>query len=189
MKEFTQKLASMTPGFSGADIANVCNEAALIAARKDKQTVEPHDFEAAIERVIGGLEKKKKVLSSEEKTTVAYHEAGHAVTAWFLEHASPLLKVSIIPRGSAALGYAQYLPRDHFLQTTEQLLDMMSVALGGRVAEALTFGRITTGAQDDLDKVTRNAYAQITDYGMSKSLGHLSYGQFNRNGYGPRPFS
>lgn len=190
LDDFASRLAAMTPGFSGADIANVCNEAALIAARKDREKVDAVDFEAAIERVIGGLEKKKKVLSKDEKITVAYHEAGHAVTAWFLEHASPLLKVSIIPRGSAALGYAQYLPRDHFLQTTEQLLDMMSVALGGRVAEALTFGRITTGAQDDLDKVTRNAYAQITDYGMSKALGHLSYGQFNNgNGFGPRPFS
>merc|ERR1712000_461530 len=158
MKEFTQRLASMTPGFSGADIANVCNEAALIAARRDKTEISANEFEAAIERVIGGLEKKKKVLSSEEKTTVAYHEAGHAVTAWFLEHASPLLKVSIIPRGSAALGYAQYLPKDKFLQTTEQLMDSMSVALGGRVAEALKFGKITTGAQDDLDKVTKSAY-------------------------------
>ena len=190
MKEFTQRLASMTPGFSGADIANVCNEAALIAARRDKTEISANEFEAAIERVIGGLEKKKKVLSSEEKTTVAYHEAGHAVTAWFLEHASPLLKVSIIPRGSAALGYAQYLPRDQFLQTTEQLMDSMSVALGGRVAEALKFGKITTGAQDDLDKVTKSAYDQIINYGMNKMIGHLSYGQFTRQSqFSQRPYS
>ena len=190
IEDFAGRLASMTPGFSGADIANVCNEAALIAARGGKNVVESSDFEAAIERVIGGLEKKKKVLSKDEKTTVAYHESGHAVTAWFLEHASPLLKVSIVPRGSAALGYAQYLPRDRFLQTTEQLLDSMSVSLGGRVAEALTFGKITTGAQDDLDKVTKSAYNQIIDYGMNDEVGHLSYGQFTKdNPMAPRPYS
>lgn len=191
IEQFAGRLASMTPGFSGADVANVCNEAALIAARNDKKNVDISDFEAAIERVIGGLEKKKKVLSKSEKTTVAYHESGHAVTAWFLEHASPLLKVSIVPRGSAALGYAQYLPREQFLQTTDQLLDTMSVALGGRVAEALTFGKITTGAQDDLDKVTKIAYSQVIDYGMSEKIGHLSYGQFTKGtgGFGPRPYS
>merc|ERR1711974_246950 len=131
---------------------------------------------------IGGLEKKKKVLSKDEKITVAYHEAGHAVTAWFLEHASPLLKVSIVPRGSAALGYAQYLPRDRFLETTDQLMDQMCVALGGRIAELLTFGKLTTGAEDDLGKVTRSAYGQVLNYGMGK-LGHLSYGQFNKSPY------
>ena len=130
VEEFAQRLASMTPGFSGADISNVCNEAALIAARKDKSAVEPVDFEAAIERVIGGLEKKSKVLSKNEKTTVAYHEAGHAVTGWFLKTYSPLLKISIVPRGSAALGYTQYLPKDQHLYTTEQLMDRMSVLLG-----------------------------------------------------------
>lgn len=190
IENFAGRLASMTPGFSGADIANVCNEAALIAARKDKSSVETIDFEAAIERVLGGLEKKTKVLSKDEKTTVAYHEAGHAVTAWFLKHASPLLKVSIVPRGSSALGYAQYLPKDNYLYTSEHLLDLMSVALGGRVAEALTFGRITTGASDDLEKVTKMAYDQVINYGMNSVVSHLSFGQFTRQSqFAPRPYS
>lgn len=191
IEKFAQRIAAMTPGFSGADLANVCNEAALIAARGDREVVDLSDFESAIDRVIGGLEKKKKVLSKDEKTTVAYHEAGHAVTAWFLEHAAPLLKVSIVPRGSAALGYAQYLPRDHYLNTTEQLMDHISVALGGRVAEMLTFNRLTTGAQDDLDKVTKIAYNSIYTYGMSKKFGHLSFSEFRKqnNPFSPRPFS
>jgi len=155
-----QKLAALTPGFSGADIHNVCNEAALIAARYNKETVVESDFEAAIERVIVGLEKKSKVLSPEEKKTVAYHEAGHAVAGWYLEHADPLLKVSIIPRGVGALGYAQYLPKDQYLYSTQQLLDRMCMTLGGRVSEHIFFGIVTTGAQDDLQKVTKMAYAQ-----------------------------
>jgi AFG3 family protein len=155
-----QKLAALTPGFSGADIHNVCNEAALIAARHSKETVVEADFEAAIERVIVGLEKKSKVLSPEEKKTVAYHEAGHAVAGWYLEHADPLLKVSIIPRGVGALGYAQYLPKDQYLYSTQQLMDRMCMTLGGRVSEHIFFGTITTGAQDDLQKVTKMAYAQ-----------------------------
>uniref|UniRef100_A0A8B9TES6 AFG3 like matrix AAA peptidase subunit 2 n=1 Tax=Anas platyrhynchos TaxID=8839 RepID=A0A8B9TES6_ANAPL len=151
-----RKLASLTPGFSGADIANVCNEAALIAARHLSDAINQKHFEQAIERVIGGLEKKTQVLQPEEKKTVAYHEAGHAVAGWFLEHADPLLKVSIIPRGKG-LGYAQYLPKEQYLYTKEQLLDRMCMTLGGRVSEQIFFGRITTGAQDDLKKVTQSS--------------------------------
>ncbi|KAM5262616.1 mitochondrial inner membrane m-AAA protease component AFG3L1-like [Ctenodactylus gundi] len=169
-----RKLAALTPGFTGADIANVCNEAALIAARHMSPCVQERHFEQAIERVIGGLEKKTQVLQPGEKTTVAYHEAGHAVVGWFLEHADPLLKVSIIPRGKG-LGYAQYLPREQYLYTREQLFDRMCMMLGGRVAEQLFFGRITTGAQDDLRKVTQSAYAQIVQFGMSEKLGQVSF--------------
>ncbi|XP_006860314.1 PREDICTED: AFG3-like protein 1-like [Chrysochloris asiatica] len=169
-----RKLAALTPGFTGADISNVCNEAALIAARHLSPSVQDKHFEQAIERVLGGLEKKTQVLQPSEKTTVAYHEAGHAVVGWFLEHADPLLKVSIIPRGKG-LGYAQYLPREQYLYTREQLFDRMCMMLGGRVAEQLFFGRITTGAQDDLRKVTQSAYAQIVQFGMSEKLGQVSF--------------
>ncbi|XP_056667153.1 AFG3-like protein 1 isoform X3 [Monodelphis domestica] len=169
-----RKLAALTPGFTGADISNVCNEAALIAARHLNSFVQEKHFEQAIERVIGGLEKKTQVLQPSEKTTVAYHEAGHAVVGWFLEHADPLLKVSIIPRGKG-LGYAQYLPKEQYLYTREQLFDRMCMMLGGRVAEQLFFGRITTGAQDDLRKVTQSAYAQIVQFGMSEKLGQVSF--------------
>ncbi|KAM6224657.1 mitochondrial inner membrane m-AAA protease component AFG3L1-like [Rhynchocyon petersi] len=169
-----RKLAALTPGFTGADISNVCNEAALIAARHLSPSVQEKHFEQAIERVIGGLEKKTQILQPSEKTTVAYHEAGHAVVGWFLEHADPLLKVSIIPRGKG-LGYAQYLPREQYLYTREQLFDRMCMMLGGRVAEQLFFGRITTGAQDDLRKVTQSAYAQIVQFGMSEKLGQVSF--------------
>ncbi|KAM8946770.1 mitochondrial inner membrane m-AAA protease component AFG3L1-like [Pelodytes ibericus] len=170
----SRKLAALTPGFTGADIANVCNEAALIAARHLKEYVVEKHFEQAIERVIGGLEKKTQVLQPNEKVTVAYHEAGHAVVGWFLEHADPLLKVSIIPRGKG-LGYAQYLPKEQYLYTREQLFDRMCMMLGGRVSEQLFFGRITTGAQDDLKKVTQSAYAQIVQFGMSEKLGQVSF--------------
>ncbi|KAG9474953.1 mitochondrial inner membrane m-AAA protease component AFG3L1-like [Eleutherodactylus coqui] len=172
--DLARKLAALTPGFTGADIANVCNEAALIAARYLNEFVIEKHFEKAIERVIGGLEKKTQVLQPDEKRTVAYHEAGHAVVGWFLEHADPLLKVSIIPRGKG-LGYAQYLPREQYLYTKEQLFDRMCMMLGGRVAEQIFFGRITTGAQDDLKKVTQTAYAQIVTFGMSKKLGQVSF--------------
>lgn len=176
----SRKLAALTPGFTGADISNVCNEAALIAARHLSPSVQERHFEQAIERVIGGLEKKTQVLQPSEKTTVAYHEAGHAVVGWFLEHADPLLKVSIIPRGKG-LGYAQYLPREQYLYTREQLFDRMCMMLGGRVAEQLFFGQITTGAQDDLRKVTQSAYAQIVQFGMSEKLGQVSF-DFPRQG-------
>ncbi|CAI5782310.1 1 isoform X1 [Podarcis lilfordi] len=169
-----RKMAARTPGFTGADISNVCNEAALIAARHASPTVNEKHFEQAIERVIGGLEKKTQVLQPNEKTVVAYHEAGHAVVGWFLKHADPLLKVSIIPRGKG-LGYAQYLPQEQFLYTREQLFDRMCMMLGGRVAEQLFFGRITTGAQDDLRKVTQSAYAQVVQFGMSDKLGQVSF--------------
>jgi AFG3 family protein len=180
-KEIAERLATLTPGFSGADIANVCNEAALIAARRNAETVTKEHFEAAIERVIAGLERKTRLLSPEEKKTVAYHEAGHAVAGWYLEHADPLLKVSIIPRGVAALGYAQYLPKDQYLLSIEQLLDRMCMTLGGRVSEELFFKTITTGAQDDLQKVTKMAYAQIITYGMNSTLGNVSYGNPQEN--------
>uniref|UniRef100_A0A9L0RHC8 AFG3 like matrix AAA peptidase subunit 2 n=2 Tax=Equus TaxID=9789 RepID=A0A9L0RHC8_HORSE len=173
-EKLARKLASLTPGFSGADVANVCNEAALIAARHLSDSINQKHFEQAIERVIGGLEKKTQVLQPEEKKTVAYHEAGHAVAGWYLEHADPLLKVSIIPRGKG-LGYAQYLPKEQYLYTREQLLDRMCMTLGGRVAEEIFFGRITTGAQDDLRKVTQSAYAQIVQFGMNEKVGQISF--------------
>uniref|UniRef100_A0A8C1VVE8 AFG3-like AAA ATPase 2 n=1 Tax=Cyprinus carpio TaxID=7962 RepID=A0A8C1VVE8_CYPCA len=173
-ESLARKMAALTPGFSGADIANVCNEAALIAARHLSDAINQKHFEQAIERVIGGLEKKTQVLQPEEKKTVAYHEAGHAVAGWFLEHADPLLKVSIIPRGKG-LGYAQYLPKEQYLYTKEQLLDRMCMMLGGRVSEEIFFGRITTGAQDDLKKVTQSAYAQIVQFGMNEKVGQVSF--------------
>ncbi len=170
-----KKLAAQTPGFAGAEIANVCNEAALIAARKDKKHVEMIDFQDAIDRVIGGLEKKTKIISPEEKRIVAYHEAGHAVAGWFLEHADPLVKVSIVPRGIAALGYAQYLPKEQFLYQTEQLMDEMCMAFGGRVAEDIVFGKISTGALSDLERITKMAYSMVTVYGMNKEIGNISF--------------
>ncbi|CAG8438955.1 8339_t:CDS:1 [Ambispora gerdemannii] len=175
IENLANRLAALTPGFSGADIANVCNEAALIAARYHKDWVGEEHFEQAIERVIAGLEKKSRLLSPEEKKTVAYHEAGHAVAGWFLEHADPLLKVSIIPRGIGALGYAQYLPKEQYLYSTVQLLDRVCMTLGGRVSEEIFFKIVTTGAQDDLQKVTKMAYAQVSTYGMNPRVGSLSF--------------
>jgi cell division protease FtsH len=169
------KLASQTPGFAGAEIANVCNEAALIAARNNKKEVEMPDFQDAIDRVIGGLEKKNKIISEDEKRIVAYHESGHAVCGWFLEYADPLVKVSIVPRGVAALGYAQYLPKEQFLYTREQLFDQMCMALGGRAAEDIVFGKISTGAQNDLERITKLAYAMIAIYGMNEKVGNVSF--------------
>ncbi|KAG6895549.1 Mitochondrial inner membrane m-AAA protease component [Termitomyces sp. T32_za158] len=178
IESFAQKLAVLTPGFSGADIANVCNEAALHAARKAAEFINSIDFDTAIERVIVGLERKSRVLSPEEKKTVAYHEAGHAVCGWFLEYADPLLKVSIIPRGTGALGYAQYLPPDRYLLSTPQMLDRICMTLGGRVSEEIFFGpgNITTGAQDDLQKITRMAFEACANYGMNEAIGPVSYG-------------
>lgn len=172
--DLARKMASLTPGFTGADIANVCNEAALIAARELNENIKLTHFEQAIERVIAGMEKKTNVLQPEEKRTVAYHEAGHAVAGWFLQHADPLLKVSIIPRGKG-LGYAQYLPREQYLYSKEQLFDRMCMTLGGRVSEEIFFGRITTGARDDLQKITENAYAQIVQFGMNEKVGNVSF--------------
>ena len=172
---YAQRLAALTPGFVGADIANICNEAAIVAARKSKSFVDMNDFEAAIDRVIGGLERRNALMTPDEKRTVAFHEAGHAIAGWFLEHADPLLKVTIVPRGNGALGYAQYLPKEVTLFTKEALVDRMCMALGGRAAEELSFGRITTGASDDLDKVTQIAYGMVTVYGMSDAVGQLSF--------------
>lgn len=181
------KLALQTPGFVGADIANVCNEAALIAARKDRPAITMADFQEAIDKVIGGLERRSRVISPEEKRIVAYHEAGHAIAGWFLEHADPLLKVSIIPRGYAALGYAQYLPKEQYLYTQAQLLDMMAMTLAGRASEEITFGQVSTGAQNDLERVTQLAYAMVTQYGMS-SLGHFAY-KTSEETFWQRPYS
>jgi AFG3 family protein len=178
IQPFAHKLAVLTPGFSGADIANVCNEAALHAARRAVDFIEEVDFETAIERVIVGLERKSRVLSPDEKKTVAYHEAGHAVCGWFLEHADPLLKVSIIPRGVGALGYAQYIPPERYLLSTPQMMDRICMTLGGRVSEEIFFGieAITTGAQDDLQKITRMAFEACANYGMNAVIGPVSYG-------------
>jgi cell division protease FtsH len=167
-------LAKQTPGFSGADIANVCNEAALIAARNKKKAVEKEDFLAAVDRIIGGLERKNKIISKLEKRTIAFHEAGHATVSWLLEHANPLVKVTIIPRGRA-LGAAWYLPEERQITTTEQMLDEMCSALGGRASEEITFGKVSTGAMNDLEKVTKQAIAMVTYFGMSPKIGNLSY--------------
>ena len=167
-------LAKQTPGFSGADIANICNEAALIAARKDKKIIGKQDFLDAVDRIIGGLEKKNKIISVHEKKVIAYHEAGHAATSWLLEHASPLVKVTIVPRGRS-LGAAWYLPEERQITTTEQLFDEMCAALGGRAAEEITFGKISTGALSDLEKITKQAYAMIMYYGLNDKIGNVSY--------------
>ncbi|MFY0654170.1 MAG: ATP-dependent zinc metalloprotease FtsH [Cyclobacteriaceae bacterium] len=186
----SRKLAAQTPGFAGAEIANVCNEAALIAARQDKNSIEMQDFHDAIDRVIGGLEKKNKIISPEEKKIVAYHEAGHAVAGWYLEHADPLVKVSIVPRGAAALGYAQYLPKEQFLYQTEQLLDEMCMALGGRAAEEIIFGKISTGALSDLERITKMAYSIVTVYGMNDQIGNVSYYDSKQSEYNfNKPYS
>ena len=167
-------LARQTPGFSGADIANVCNEAALIAARTSKKTVGKQDFLDAVDRIVGGLEKKSKIISPNEKKTIAFHEAGHATVSWMLEHAPPLVKVTIVPRGRS-LGAAWYLPEERQLTTTEQMKDEICAALGGRAAESLFFNKISTGALSDLEKVTKQAYAMVSMYGLSPKLGNISY--------------
>jgi cell division protease FtsH len=167
-------LARQTPGFSGADIANLCNEAALIAARHNKTAVSKQDFLDAVDRIIGGLEKKNKIIRPEEKKRIAYHEAGHASVSWLLEHASPLIKVTIVPRGKS-LGAAWYLPEERQITTTEQLMDEMCATLGGRAAEEIVFGNISTGALSDLEKITKQAYAMVTLYGLNKKIGNISY--------------
>jgi cell division protease FtsH len=167
-------LAKQTPGFSGADIANLCNEAALIAARHKKDHVEKQDFLDAVDRIVGGLEKKNKIITKEEKRSIAFHEAGHATISWMLEYANPLIKVTIVPRGNS-LGAAWYLPEERSITTTEQILDDMCSALGGRAAEKLIFGKISTGALSDLEKVTKQAYAMVTVYGLNEKIGNISY--------------
>lgn len=181
-------LAEMTPGFAGADIANVCNEAALIAARRNKRAVDMDDFNSALDRVIGGLEKKNKIISPEEKEIIAYHEAGHAVCGWYLEHASPLVKVTIVPRGIGTLGYAQYLPKEEYITRTEQILDRICMTFGGRAAESIVFGKISTGAQSDLDQVTRMAYSMVTVFGMNKNVGQVSFYSLAQDQF-QRPYS
>jgi len=173
--DFARRMAALTPGFAGAEIANICNEAAIVAARRSGTSISFKDFEQATDRVIGGLE-TNRIMSPEEKKTVAYHEAGHAVTGWFLEHADPLLKVTIVPRGKGSLGYAQYLPKEVALHSREALTDMMCMALGGRASEYVNFdGRITTGASDDLRRVTQIAYSMVQLYGMNERVGQLSF--------------
>lgn len=169
------KLAEQTPGFAGADIANVCNEAALIAARKNKEAVDMQDFQDAVDRVIGGLEKKNKIISPDEKRIIAFHEAGHAICGWYFEHAYPLLKVTIVPRGTAALGYAQYTPKEQYLYNTDQLNDQICMTLGGRASEEIFFHKISTGAQNDLQQITRIAYSMVTVYGMNDKVGNVSF--------------
>jgi len=181
-------LAEMTPGFAGADIANVCNEAALIAARRNKTSVDMSDFNFALDRVIGGLEKKNSLISPKEKEIISYHEAGHAVCGWFLEHASPLVKVTIVPRGIGTLGYAQYLPKEEYITRTEQLLDRICMTFGGRAAEEIIFGKISTGAQSDLDQVTKLAYSMVTVYGMNNIVGNVSFYQMGSDSF-QKPFS
>ena len=183
------KLAEQTPGFAGADIANVCNEAALIAARKGKDSVDMSDFQDAIDRVIGGLEKKNKIISPEEKEIIAYHEAGHAICGWYLEHAYPLLKVTVVPRGTAALGYAQYTPKEQYLYNTDQLMDQICMTLGGRASEDIFFGKISTGASNDLQQITKIAYSMITVYGMNEKVGNISYYDPNQENVFTKPFS
>ncbi|MBL0054961.1 MAG: ATP-dependent zinc metalloprotease FtsH [Chitinophagaceae bacterium] len=183
------KLAEQTPGFAGADIANVCNEAALIAARKGKDAVDMSDFQDAIDRVIGGLEKKNKIISPEEKEIIAYHEAGHAICGWYLEHAYPLLKVTVVPRGTAALGYAQYTPKEQYLYNTDQLMDQICMTLGGRASEDIFFGKISTGASNDLQQITKIAYSMITVYGMNEKVGNISYYDPSQENVFTKPFS
>src|SRR5665213_1147356 len=185
----THTLAAQTPGFAGADIANVCNEAALIAARKNKDAVDMNDFQDAIDRVIGGLEKKNKIILPEEKEIIAYHEAGHAICGWFLEHAYPLLKVTIVPRGTAALGYAQYTPKEQYLYNTDQLLDQICMTLGGRAAETIFFGKISTGASNDLQQITKMAYAMVTVYGMNDKVGNISFYDPQQDNTFTKPYS
>ncbi len=183
------KLAEQTPGFAGADIANVCNEAALIAARKGKESVEMIDFQDAIDRVIGGLEKKNKIIAPHEKSIIAYHEAGHAVCGWFLEHAYPLLKVTIVPRGTAALGYAQYTPTEQYLYNTDQLMDQICMTLGGRAAEEIFFGKISTGAANDLQQITKIAYSMVIAYGMNAKIGNISFYDPSQENTFTKPYS
>ena len=181
-------LSEMTPGFVGADIANVCNEAALIAARREKTAVDLDDFNYALDKVIGGLEKKNKIISPEEKQIIAYHEAGHAICGWFLEYAHPLVKVTIVPRGLAALGYAQYLPKEQYITRKEKLLDDICMTLGGRAAESVVFNQISTGAQSDLDHITRLSYDMIVNHGFSEKVGNVSYYSMLNDSFN-RPFS
>jgi len=179
-------LAKQTPGFSGADIANVCNEAALIAARNNKKSVGKQDFLDAVDRIVGGLEKKNKIITKEEKNTIAFHEAGHAIVSWLLEHAAPLVKVTIVPRGQS-LGAAWYLPEERMIVRTEQMLDEMCATLGGRAAEKIMFNKISTGALSDLEKVTKQARAIVSVYGLNDKIGNITY--YDSSGQGDYNFT
>ena len=183
LKDYSGRLAGLTPGFAGADIANLCNEAAIVAARRKGATVSMEDFDKATDRIIGGLE-SNKIMSAEERGIVAHHEAGHAVAGWFLEHADPLLKVTIIPRSSGALGFAQYLPKEVFLRSQDQIMDIVCMALAGRAAEQVFFGNVTTGASDDLRRVTQLVYSTIKDFGMNSAVGQLSFPKEDNGGFG-----
>jgi AFG3 family protein len=187
---FASRLAGLTPGFAGADIANLVNEAAIVAARRKGESVSLADFEKATDRIIGGLE-SNKIMSDQERKIVAHHEAGHAVAGWFLEHADPLLKVTIIPRTSGALGFAQYLPKEVVLRTQEQIMDLVCMALAGRAAEEVFFGEVTTGASDDLRRVTQIVYSTIQNYGMNSRVGQLAFPQPDNGGFpgGDKPYS
>ena len=185
MEEYSGRLAGLTPGFAGADIANICNEAAIVAARMKRDAILLVDFESALDRVIGGLE-TGKLITPLERRTVAYHEAGHAVAGWFLEHADPILKVTIIPRGGGALGFAQYLPKEVMLRTESQINDMICMALAGRAAEEVQFGRITTGASNDLEKVTQLIYQMIQVYGFNSRIGQLAFPPDRNSGGFPK---
>jgi len=187
-EDIAGRLAGLTPGFAGADIANICNEAAIVAARRKGESVTTDDFEKAIDRIIGGLE-SNKIMSKDEQSIVAYHEAGHAVAGWFLEHADPLMKVTIIPRSSGALGFAQYLPKEVFLRTSDQIMDTVCMALAGRAAEEIFFGRVTTGASDDLRRVTDMVYSTIQIYGMNPRLGQLAFPKDPNAMFDERPYS
>jgi AFG3 family protein len=186
--DYAKKLATLTPGFSGADISNVCNEGAIIAARRNLTSVGSRQFEEATERVIGGIE-KKSVMSEDERKRVAYHEAGHAVAGWFLENSDPLLKITIIPRSKGALGFAQYLPSEVSLYNKEQLLDMIKTALGGRVSEEIFYESVTTGASDDINKVTKIANGLVQTYGMTNNIGIVGYGSMGDDNQFQKPYS
>lgn len=187
-EEVAGRLAALTPGFAGADIANICNEGAIQAARRGGDSVTMSDFEKATDRIIGGLE-SNKIMSDQDKDIVAYHEAGHAVAGWFLEHADPLLKVTIIPRTNGALGYAQYLPKDIYLRTRDQIMDTVCMALAGRAAEEIFFGKVTTGAADDLRRATQLVYQTIKEYGMNNKIGQLAFLTDPNAMPGDRPYS
>ena len=188
IEDVASRLAGLTPGFAGADIANICNEAAIVAARRKGESVSIEDFEKATDRIIGGLE-SNKIMSVEERNIVAHHEAGHAIAGWFLEHADPLLKVTIIPRSSGALGFAQYLPKEVFLRTEDQIMDIVCMALAGRASEEIFFGSVTTGASDDLRRVTDLVYSTIQLYGMNPRLGQLAFPKDPNAMFDERPYS
>ncbi len=181
-------LAEMTPGFAGADIANVCNESALVAARRNKKEIDLDDFNFALDRVIGGLEKKNKLISPDEKQVIAFHEAGHAICGWYLPYASPLVKVTIVPRGIGTLGYAQYLPKEEYITRTEAMLDRICMTMGGRAAERIIFDKISTGAQSDLDTVTKMGYSMISVFGMNEKVGNVSFYSMAQENF-QRPYS